>query len=83
MEKDFDKDGWCRKCNSNCEMIPLVMVDEMIYKYAVKHGMVTEGPVGPMFSKSKFESYFRNSNKYKRAPIYVKKYLSTLNETGE
>lgn len=85
-ESEFDQDGWCRKCNCNCEMTSDLMVDKKIFDFARRKGIIKSGRIGSvdsMFSKNLFEAFFCRDKEYEKAPQYVKRYLDMIRESND
>lgn len=67
--------GWCKECNSACEMNEAQMIDKRIYDYALRHGLLTCG----MFSGSNFREYFKGHPCIEQEPKYIQNYLKSIN----
>ena len=66
--------GWCKECNSTCEMNEEQMIDKRVYDYAMRHGLLACG----MFSISNFKTYFENHPCIEKEPKYIQNYLKTI-----
>lgn len=67
--------GWCKECNSICEMSESRMIDKRIFDYALRHGVLSCG----MFSESNFQKYFNKHPCIEQEPKYIKNYLKSMN----
>ena len=61
--------GWCKECNSTCEMNEEQMIDKRVYDYAMRHGLLS----CDMFSISNFKTYFENHPCIEKEPKYIEK----------
>ena len=66
--------GWCKECDSTCEMNEEQMIDKRVYDYAMRHGLLSCG----MFSISNFKTYFKNHPCIEQEPKYIQNYLKTI-----
>lgn len=67
--------GWCKECNSTCEMNEDQMIDKKIYDYALRNGLLSCG----MFSESNLKKYFDHHPCVEQEPKYIQNYLKAMN----
>lgn len=73
-ETEF-KNGVCRFCGKQCEMMSEQLIDKRIYDYGRKYGL-NGSPFNPYF----FVSRIKETGLLDRAPMYVKKFVQEVEE---
>lgn len=64
--------GWCKSCASTCEMAPNVVIDQRVYSYAKKNGLLN----GTMFDKNHILNLLEKPQQLKKAPQYFREAVS-------
>ncbi len=70
-EEKWTVDMVCRDCGSVCEVRPQDIIDERIYKYAEKNGVLMANRLNRLYMKEWVDS----SVKFKSIPKYILDYL--------